>query len=374
MSAFPTPLPSLFNAGYLAVGLFFVLSGFVLAYNYPLGSSWSPACRTRFAVARFARIYPAYCLGLLLSVPWVGLSFARSISLRRTGSELATAVLTWALVQAWDPHTAMAWNGPGWSLSDESFFYCCFPFVGRVLWKLSRPRTLITCGLVLWAASMVAPLVTVMVPLVGNGSVPGALWTRDTEGAWVYFIRFNPLFQLPHFLIGIVMGRVYDLLRGRNSILLGRGYWLYLPGILLEIFVIVRCQSTLYVFLHNGLLLPLHALTILGFAMDGGVLARFLALRPLVLFGNASYAMYIFHIPIAKWMTAILQRLFTVRSAGLTPTLVYIVSVIGFSTAVYKFIEEPANRILRKTLTAWLETGRQVKAPEVSGNRVPAEV
>jgi peptidoglycan/LPS O-acetylase OafA/YrhL len=33
---FPNPLSRLFNTGYMAVGMFFVLSGFVLAYNYPL--------------------------------------------------------------------------------------------------------------------------------------------------------------------------------------------------------------------------------------------------------------------------------------------------------------------------------------------------
>ena len=182
MSLFPRPLPSLFNSGYLAVGLFFVLSGFVLAYNYPLGESWSSGYRQRFAVARFARIYPAYCIGLLLSAPWVALSLAGNISVIRMCKALITAGLTWTLLQAWIPQTAMAWNGPGWSLSVESAFYCCFPFLGPVLWRLSRPRSLLCAGLVVWAAALIAPLVAAMVPLIGIGGVPGLCGTGTRKG------------------------------------------------------------------------------------------------------------------------------------------------------------------------------------------------
>src|SRR5689334_15839214 len=52
------------RTGYVAVGVFFVLSGFILSYNYSLNTSWSRQQVVRFAVARFARIYPAYGVGL----------------------------------------------------------------------------------------------------------------------------------------------------------------------------------------------------------------------------------------------------------------------------------------------------------------------
>jgi peptidoglycan/LPS O-acetylase OafA/YrhL len=100
MTAFPRPLPAVLNSGYLAVGLFFVLSGFVLAYNYPLAESWSSGYRRRFGVARFSRIYPAYCIGLLLSAPFVILPLLKNISPMGLGRNLATAGLTWTLLQA----------------------------------------------------------------------------------------------------------------------------------------------------------------------------------------------------------------------------------------------------------------------------------
>ena len=45
----------------------------------------------------------------------------------------------------------------------------------------------------------------------------------------------------------------YDLLRGRNNALLGRGYYLYVPGFLLELVAISYCNSIPYPLVHNGL-------------------------------------------------------------------------------------------------------------------------
>src|ERR1035437_982751 len=55
------PLAARFVAsGFTAVTLFFVLSGFILAYNYDRIRS-----RREFWISRFARIYPVYFLSLL---------------------------------------------------------------------------------------------------------------------------------------------------------------------------------------------------------------------------------------------------------------------------------------------------------------------
>src|SRR5690348_9842412 len=64
----------LFNigrSGYIAVGLFFVLSGFVLTYTYLGGAApWTRLDKRTFWVARLARIYPLYVLSLAMAVPY----------------------------------------------------------------------------------------------------------------------------------------------------------------------------------------------------------------------------------------------------------------------------------------------------------------
>lgn len=60
---------------YLAVDLFFLLSGFVKAHVYgrALASNWR-ANWLRFAIARFARIYPLFALTTLAMMVVVALS------------------------------------------------------------------------------------------------------------------------------------------------------------------------------------------------------------------------------------------------------------------------------------------------------------
>jgi peptidoglycan/LPS O-acetylase OafA/YrhL len=336
LARFPVPVPVLIRTGFLAVGVFFVLSGFVLSYNYPLGRDWSWKNVAKFGMARFSRIYPAYCVGLLLCVPFVVHPLLKKFSLAELRSFLTVASLNWTLMQAWLPKTAQSWNGPGWSLSVEAFFYCCFPLVGVALWKLSRPSSILVASLLLWAASLIVPLLAGAAPL--------------TDQFWFGLIAYNPLLHLPQFCIGILIGRMYDLLHIKNSMLLGRGYYLYLPGLLLEVIVISLYMSlggNLLV-LHNGLLLPLHSLIILGLSLGGGTLARLLSIRPLVFLGNASYALYIFHMPVANWMKYISQQVFSTKLEGFGATALYIVIVVGLSSIVFKTIEEPANHILKK--------------------------
>src|SRR5580704_9263285 len=58
-----------FASGYLAVPLFFLLSGFILAYTYE-GQIEEPGDHRRFWEARFARIWPVYAVSLLMaSIP-----------------------------------------------------------------------------------------------------------------------------------------------------------------------------------------------------------------------------------------------------------------------------------------------------------------
>ena len=53
------------DSGYVFVGFFFLLSGYVLAYNY--AGRPTPLVKRDFWRARFARLYPVYLLSLAIS-------------------------------------------------------------------------------------------------------------------------------------------------------------------------------------------------------------------------------------------------------------------------------------------------------------------
>jgi peptidoglycan/LPS O-acetylase OafA/YrhL len=121
--------------GYLAVDLFFVLSGFVItvAYQAKIDSAHSYGI---FIKKRIARLYPLHLMMLLLYVP---IAFAATRGLVRVG-ELSKynpheflANLT--LTHAWGFAHCLSFNIVSWSISAEFAAYLLFPLI---LWLISR--------------------------------------------------------------------------------------------------------------------------------------------------------------------------------------------------------------------------------------------
>lgn len=351
------PAWSLLRTAYISVDIFFILSGFVLAYNYSLERRWTREDRSRFAIARFSRIYPAYAAGLFLCIPFIALGAYKTYTRAHALHQAGVAILNWTLLQSWLPWTPLTWNQAGWSVSDEAFFYCCFPIVGALLWKLSRRRSLIGCYLLICAAAMALPLIPVIRGAHGLGDVPGTLEGIGGASTLGVLILYNPIARLPEFCAGVLLARIFASLKQTNASLAGRGYWLYLPGLALEMLAILAAKHLHYIFLNNGLLLPVHALVILGFAFGGGSVHKALSLRWMVFLGDASYTMYIFHGPIKYWMEGLTKRL-QLPIGGTWTGIFYVTFVLVFSCAFYHWIERPTNHYLRRRLGARIERRR----------------
>jgi peptidoglycan/LPS O-acetylase OafA/YrhL len=112
------PLPK----AYLAVDLFFLLSGFVIAhaYSYRLGT---PALFKQYCVARFVRLYPLYVLATLIAAGELAayLLFGRganpNVTILRSLGSLATAIFLLPTPIGWSvepgmffPLVASAWS------------------------------------------------------------------------------------------------------------------------------------------------------------------------------------------------------------------------------------------------------------------------
>jgi peptidoglycan/LPS O-acetylase OafA/YrhL len=154
----PSPLLSILRGGYLAVQSFFLLSGFVLAQSYA-STRWNRKSLTKFAIARFARIYPVYLLSLGL-ISWFAFEFV--LKPGRTIGQKAAVLGDYALLlQGWNGSLSVGWNTPAWSLSCEFFFYLCFPLLFLWLRGGRMGRTLLALS-----ASLVTPI------LLAHAGVP----------------------------------------------------------------------------------------------------------------------------------------------------------------------------------------------------------
>ena len=123
------PLKTAVTAGYNGVTVFFVLSGFVIAWNYTDRLLvWEGRQVWSYGVARFARIYPLYAFALLCaSAPAL---VAHTLP---PGAWLHVFAL-----QTWHPDVMVAYalNGPGWSIGVEFFLYACFPIIIVMLGRI----------------------------------------------------------------------------------------------------------------------------------------------------------------------------------------------------------------------------------------------
>jgi peptidoglycan/LPS O-acetylase OafA/YrhL len=187
----PHLVHNIISQGFVAVSLFFILSGFILTYNYIDTEGRLKTGKREFMLARFSRIYPAYLLGFVIYAPFALKEIAAIDAHSPWVNTTYFAVAALGLVQSWSTSTALVWNSPAWSLSAEAFFYLLFPFVAPLIVRLNG-RSLLLAGLLFWLASMAAFFVHQLHP-------------HFDRNFWV----FNPLLRLPEFLLGIVLGKFW---------------------------------------------------------------------------------------------------------------------------------------------------------------------
>ncbi|MDY0828095.1 acyltransferase [Microbacterium sp. BG28] len=148
------------GAGSTAVSLFFILSGFVLAYSY------RPTGIGRYYLRRFARVYPLHLVGVALAV-CVGATVFPAIRTTDPRSFVANLLL----VNSWWSPWWQTGNPVSWSLACEVFFYLCAPFLIRVIAArgVTVTRTILALSL---AATWVAPVVALAAPGISPYSFP----------------------------------------------------------------------------------------------------------------------------------------------------------------------------------------------------------
>ena len=342
-------LQDLVMTGYCGVGLFFLLSGFILAYNY-FDMDLRRESVAKFGVARFARVMPIYCVGLTLALPLAASSvLATGLTVAGMGSAVVSLLLCLLLIQAWFPPAALSWNGPGWSLSVEAFFYALFPFCLSRIRRGSTAR-LIAALLLLQVAALVPPLCAWAVGIDGFSHTSAAALVPPS--AWPNFFKFFPLFRLPEFVFGIVVGVLYC--RHANSALLRKSaFAVTLVGIASVLGVCMVASDRIgYPFMHNGLLLVPFAAIVLGLAQDDSVFSRLLSNKWLKILGCASYSLYIIHLPLIQYYVAIGKRMKFDLLGNPATLLACLAMTIGCSLMLWRFVEEPRAKLHRAGMAA----------------------
>lgn len=350
LAAAPRPLRALAANGYVGVSLFFVLSGFILAYTYCERAGERVGLRA-FYEARLARIYPVYLLGLLLALPF---GVATGLAAPDWAARLHLALGFLAellLVQSWHPDSACGLNCPGWSLSVEVGFYLLFPFLTWLFFRSARVlrSTFVACNVL----ALLPPTLYLVLRPDGALAVGPA-----THTFWVAVVKYNPALHLGEFLLGIVTAALYVHLAAAAGPPGGLRRWLAEPLLPAALLLALLASAPLepYLLVHNGLLAPLFAWLIVALALAGADasrpasgLVRLLSHPVLVLLGEASYSLYILHMPLWMWYSALGRRLVAPATLALSFPL-YALLVVVAAVIVFRRVEVPARNAVRRAL------------------------
>ncbi len=334
----PTTFPGNFvhlatSAGHEAVSFFFVLSGFILTYVYA-GSTESQGFAARkgdFWWARFARLAPTFYLGLLVTLPFLLYSVfvAHSVAPSRL---IASLLLAPAFLQSWWPPVVYLWNFPSWSLSVEFLFYLLFPLLASAA-VLVFPRRFLILALALVVVTAYARAALFSLFLGAPNSLSD------------FAIYFPPL-SVPQFILGIALARVF--LYGPT--LSQRTYKAILWLGLVAAVAMFGWQSDLPSWLtwartETGTIgLPFGAIIFGAAGLAGSF--RFLASPVMVFLGDASYSMYILHIPVSLWWKWIATKALGLSLPPLLNAAVMVALVIGLAALNQAYLEPPLRRWL----------------------------
>jgi peptidoglycan/LPS O-acetylase OafA/YrhL len=301
-----------FHSGYTGVTLFFVLSGFILAYNYPVVTE-----RRRFWVSRFARVYPVYLLAFLLALPTVVL-----LILKTHESRLWVGVPeSLLLVQAWDPQTSFLINGPSWTLSVEAFFYAAFPFLLPIITRASRRAI---------AAFVAINLLVALIPTFATDPGWRTWWTTVFLGAL-------PILRIGPFVVGMAAGVRYRTKGPASSLVLWGG--------VIATILVLTVNPPLYLYAVKDVVLTLtFSALVYGLAN-----ARSIALtHPFaLLLGEISYGVYILQLPMNWLMRKVGLAVFHHDLSLSTPLYVAVLLVSSYLS--YRFVETPCRVWIRKS-------------------------
>lgn len=360
---FRDTLAPVLNSGAQGVDLFFILSGFVLTWNYldRMGRFWSTRATLHFLWLRLARVWPVYLVTLHLAALLVVLSLhVGHVPLPEVRDLTAISyVRQILLVQLWFQafFDGSSWDGPAWSISAEWLAYLLFGPLVLVILRMERATR--ARGLMLLALAASLPPVLLLL-------ASGQFYTP-----WSWLPRI-----VTQFAAGALACAAVRRLRLTDRARHVAGY--------LSLLLIVAMVSVLYWFdAHpisgvvdsGGVVDVLFVPLVIALAVGLGSLPRLLSTRLMVYGGEISFCLYMVHELVhTAWGWAVLQFHLTPQDNPWKWNVIgLLVTAVALSILLYHFVEEPARRWMRRMVDVKAATTRSAPAESIGARLHPID-
>jgi peptidoglycan/LPS O-acetylase OafA/YrhL len=339
---FKEALAPVLNCGAQGVDLFFLLSGFVLAWNYldRMGRSWSVRATLHFLWLRLARVWPVYLVTLHLAALWVIFTLHVGHVPSPDASQLTAIsyVRQILLVQLWfQPFfDGSSWDGPAWSISAEWLAYLLFGLLVLVIFRMERATRARTLMWLAFAASL-PPVVLLL--------TSGQFYTP-----WSWLPRI-----VTQFTAGALAAAAVRRLRPTDRARRLAGYFSVLLGVaIVSILYLFDAHPLTGVQDTGGVVDALFVPLVVTLAMGVGTLPRLLSTRLMVYGGEISFCLYMVHELVhTAWGWAVEQFELTLDVFPWKWNVVGLLAIsVGAAILLYHFVEDPARRWMRRMVDA----------------------
>ena len=363
----------LIQASGFGMTLFFVLSGFVIHYNYAtLVTQGGRRGIATYLWARFARLYPLFLLMLsasvLASVRPAHMLLGQFDRFRSTLEALPWFLLSiqsWFYLPIGGSSLIYCLGGNAslsWSISTEWFFYFVFPGIALVILR-SRSPWVTSVLAALWCALWIAistslydrsPSIDVWA-VERFGSVAGnANHHQDSFVRWLLY--FSPYLRIGEFVLGAFVAQLYVQLLSRK---VAAGENLFGSAVFFaaaaSVFLVSYLEYSPNVGMNvfrkmnmNFALAPSAALLIFCAARYRNLVSRLLNSRPAIVLGDASYSIYLIHFGVLTtvvWLGGSATHGVIFDSCKLALVMA---AIVLLSIALHRYYEAPARKWLRQ--------------------------
>jgi peptidoglycan/LPS O-acetylase OafA/YrhL len=351
--------------------LFFVLSGFVIHYNYrQLAIGGGLKGFGAFLWARFARLYPLFIVTLLVNI-LVSSRFLMLLAGDSDGFAGLLSALPYFLlfIQSWfytlidgvPLYSAIGGGSPlTWSISTEWFFYLAYPVVAFLVLRAHKPAMtvlmiVVWCGLWIALASglyersgMLDAWGAVRWPLDG---APAQNQT-DTFSRWLLYL--SPYVRIGEFVLGCLVAELYLQLSTRSAAVGERAF-----GLVLLMLAFLSMPVITYFNYDPAVGTAFFRRLNTNFALAPTM--RSSSSRwpvgappsspPFIALGEASYSIYLIHYVVFMVIVRTHVGLLTAPAPNLVIEIIrfsaILAAIFGVSMISYAVVEAPARRWLR---------------------------
>ena len=299
----------IFTDGFAAVDLFFVLSGFVLAYPYFYNDKKMSVFS--FYVKRIFRIYPSAIFVIILSVllhkyifvldgvksmnyPWIATGWESLFSFK----DILTSILIIGQAKILPPL---------WSLIIEVQASVILPFLILGFKALNKENTILIFSII--SALMIGSKITWLIYM--PEFLLGLILAKYKVEFVSYYKRLSPIIKAIIFIVamGLYLPRFTYLMGSNNEILIRK---------------IVSVGSALLIII----------------ALSDGIFSSFLRKKVVKFFGKISYTIYIIHWPLLLTLSS---YLFPRTGSYLLIGIIYIPLTIISAYLLTRYIEIPLH-------------------------------